>query len=53
MKKLRLLLGMILYLIIVSDIFSQTTQFNLNAYKQFLEQNQDLNSSQLLNLYPA
>jgi hypothetical protein len=40
-------------LFIVSQIIPQTTQFNLNNYKTFLNSNQNMSSSGLLSLYDA
>lgn len=43
----------VLLAILSETIFSQPSQFNINEYKQFLASNNNLQTSQLLEMYPA
>jgi len=52
MKKISLL-SSVLILLFSLQLYSQITGFDINAYKQFLVNNQNLTTTQILNLHPA
>ncbi len=44
---------LLVVLIFSASIFAQTSQFNLNEYKLFLQQNANITADQLLQMHPA
>lgn len=53
MKFLKLFYSIFLFSFPNLTVQAQPTQFNINAYKQFLQANQNMTTSQLLDMHPA
>ncbi len=53
MKFLKLYCSIFLISFPTLTVQAQPTQFNINAYRQFLQANQNMTTSQLLNMHPA
>ena len=52
MKTSKCFLFLLLSIAGFSAVFSQSTNLNLDIYKQFIAQHKDMSASQLLNMYP-
>ena len=53
MRNLKVLFAYFILFIFPNNTFAQTNDFDISEYQQFLDQNENMTTSQLLDMHPA